>query len=67
LGILNLLIPFDQSMKEGCLFVLFVMLRDLPNHGASCHTLGIIGKCSMSRSAYYWFHNVSTYGGEVIE
>jgi hypothetical protein len=55
-------------MKEGCLFVLFVMLRDLPNHGASCHTLGIIGKkCSMSRSAYYWFHNVSTYGGEVIE
>jgi hypothetical protein len=38
-------------------------------HGGktSCHALGTIGKPSMGRCALSWFHNVSTYDGEVIE
>jgi hypothetical protein len=32
----------------------------------SCN-LDILGKSFMSRGASSWFHNVSTYGGEIIE
>ncbi len=39
---------------------------DLPNI-TSCFTLGIVGKHLMRKGAPIWFHNVSTYGGEVIE
>ncbi len=34
---------------------------DLPNHNSSCCILGTIGKSSMSRGAWNWFHNVLTY------
>jgi hypothetical protein len=55
--------------KVVCWFCLFACLPhwDLSNYGASCHTLGTIGKPSMSRGALSWFHNGLTYGGEVIE
>jgi len=58
-------------MKEGCLFVLCVLF--------ACHAkisqyiapfwlaLNIVGKPSLSKDAPSWFHNVSTYAGEVIE
>jgi len=39
----------------------------LSNNGASCCTLGTVEKSSMSRGASSWFHNVLTYGGEVID
>jgi hypothetical protein len=64
-------------MNEGCLFVcvcvcvcvlwVCLLFSDLPNHGASCYELGFIGKLSINRDALNWFHNVSTYDGEVIE
>jgi hypothetical protein len=44
-----------------------MLFSDLPNHGAFCYELHIIGKLSMNRDALSWFHNVSTYDGEVIE
>jgi hypothetical protein len=44
---------------------LFALL--VPNHGISCHALSTIGKCSMSKGALSYFHNVSTYGEEFIE
>ncbi len=55
--------------KVVCWFCLFACLPhwDLPNYGASCNTLGAIGKSSMSRGALSWFHNGLTYGGQVIE
>jgi len=53
----------NLSMKE----VVCLSHGDLSNHSASCHTLGTVGKPSMSRGAPSWFHNVPTYGGEVIE
>ncbi len=56
------------SIKEGCLSGLFCLsCWDLPNHGASCCTLGFIGKPLMSRGAPNWFHIFSTYSGVVIE
>ncbi len=48
-----------------CLLCLWC--RDLPNQGTSCCSFGTIAKPSMSRGAPSLFHNVSTYGGEVIE
>jgi hypothetical protein len=58
------------SIYEGkyfCLFSLFIRWN-LPNHGASCHAFGTFEKPSMKRmGASSGFHNVSTYGGEVIE
>ncbi len=57
--------PIDNnlSMNKSCLFV---ALRS-PNHGTSCCALGTIGKLTMSRGVSNWFHNVLTYGREVIE
>jgi hypothetical protein len=37
------------------------------NHNAPCLALGTVGKSSMSRDALSGFHDVSTYGGELIE
>jgi hypothetical protein len=38
---------------------LFCLLHlDFPNHDASCHTPGIVGKPWMSRGAMRWFHDV---------
>jgi hypothetical protein len=48
LSMMNLL-----SMKQCSLFCL--SCRDLPNHCASCHTLDIFKKLSMSRGASNWF------------
>jgi len=50
---------------KGKLFVCYV--GDLPIHNTSCHVLGTIGKSSTSRDAPSWFHNVSTYGGKMID
>jgi hypothetical protein len=49
-------------MKEGGWFVTFRF-----SNITSCVTLGIVGKHLTRKSAPSWFHNVSTYGGEVIE
>ncbi len=51
LSMMNLL-----SMKQGSLFCLSCL--DLPNHGASCHILGIFKKLSMSRGASNWFETL---------
>jgi len=48
-----------------CLFLLSHW--DLPNHNTSCCILGIVGNPSMRWGRPYWFHNVSTYVGKVIE
>jgi hypothetical protein len=42
-------------------------LSNLPNHGASHHALGVVGKFSMNKGVSSWFHNVSTCSEEVIE
>ncbi len=69
----NLHVMELKSIYEGMLFLCLVFFwvclffSDLPNHGASCYKLGIIGKLSINRDALSWFHNVSTYDGEVIE
>ncbi len=53
------------------LFMEFVCFHlscwDLPNHDTSFCVLGIVGKPSMRWGTSNWFHNVSTYVGEVIE
>jgi hypothetical protein len=47
----------NLSIKEGCLFVLFVMLRSLESrHLLRAHA--IVGKLSMSKGATRKFHNV---------
>jgi len=53
-------------MKESSLFDL-LSHWNLPNHGVSCHVLGVVGKFSMNMGVSSWFHNVSTYSEEVIE
>ncbi len=54
-----------EGRKGVCLFSL--SFWDFSSSNVSCHALGIIGKPLMSDSTLTWFHNVSTYGGEVIE
>jgi hypothetical protein len=44
------------SMKQGSSFCL--SCRDLQNHGASCHTLGVFKKLLMSRGALNWFETL---------
>ncbi len=56
-------------MKEGSLFVLFVCRVEIFQTTmpfVSAHSC-LIGTTSMSRGEMSWFHNVSTYSGEVIE
>jgi hypothetical protein len=38
-----------------------------PKHGTSCDTLGTVVKPLDEFGAPSWFHNVSTYNGEVIK
>ncbi len=52
---------------EGSLFGLFVTLRSPKPCNVFCRVLGTVRKPSMSRCAPSWFHNISTYSGEVIE
>jgi hypothetical protein len=59
-SILDRSLPPNLSMKEGCLFCL--SCSDLPNHAASCHTLGTVGKPAMGRGVLTWFHGVLTMG-----
>jgi hypothetical protein len=55
-------------IKFVCLFVCFCLSHwDLPNHNPSCCILGIVGRPLMRLGTPNWFHNVSTYVGEVIE
>jgi len=45
-----------------------VFLRDPPNQDASNQkTLGLFGKLLRRRSALAWFHDVSTWGAQVLE
>ncbi len=55
-----------KERKVVC-FVLFVMSRSLPNHGAHHHhALGIIEKPLMSRILWRWFCNFQTYDARYI-
>jgi hypothetical protein len=54
-------------MKEGCLFVLFVLMRSTQLGDASDCVLGFFGKLSMRRGALAWFHGVWTCGAKVLE
>jgi hypothetical protein len=54
----------NLTMNEGSLYCLS---RCVTNLNAPCLPLGIVGKSSMSRDALSWIHDVSTYGGEIIE
>ncbi len=61
-------------MKQGSLFCLVyhtkisqTMALHLPNHGISCHILGIFGKLSMNRGAPTWFKIVLSYNVEAID
>ncbi len=40
---------------------------NLPNHGVSCHVLGVVRKFSMNKGVSSLFHYVSTYSEEIIE
>jgi hypothetical protein len=40
---------------------------NLPNHKVSNCMLGAIGNLSMNRGATHWFHNIWSYGGEIIK
>jgi hypothetical protein len=58
----------DLSMKNVCLFVLFVMFEISQTMVPLVVLFDIVGKPSMmSASVPNWFHNVSTYNGEVIK
>jgi hypothetical protein len=50
-------------VKEGCLFVLYVMVRS-PKTMVHLATLGVVVKASMSTGGSSWFHIVSEYSGE---
>jgi hypothetical protein len=56
---------YSPSIYEARYFVL--SLCDLPNHGTSCHALGIFGKLLMNRGAPTWFETVWSYGVEAID
>ncbi len=62
-------ITYSKSTYEERLFVCFVLFclscGDLPNHNASCHILGTVGKPLMSKGAANCFLNVLIYDGEV--
>jgi hypothetical protein len=55
-------------MKESCLLVLIIRHIEIPQITSPLAMLLIFLKnLLMSRGALSWFHNVSTYGGNVIE
>jgi hypothetical protein len=63
-----LLFAYDPSMKEGCLFVLFVTLKLLKPWCFSSHPLYHWKESPQwDNGALNWCHNVSTYDGEAIE
>jgi len=55
---------FYMWTKVVCLFCLSHW--DPPNHGASHHALGMIGKPSISTGALRWFVNVKNYNARII-
>jgi hypothetical protein len=57
----------NLSMKEGCLFVLFVLLRSTQLGDASDCVLGLFGKLWTRRGALAWFHGIWTCGAKVLE
>jgi len=62
------LCQFSLSMKKDSLFVLFVCHIEISQTIAPLVALFWYHcKALMSRGALNWFHNVSTYNGEVIE
>ncbi len=54
----------NLTMNEGSLSCLS---HCVTNHNAPCLVLSIIGKSSLSKVGLSWIHDVSTYGGEIIE
>jgi len=55
----------EPSIYEVCLLY-FVMLRST-KLWCTCHTIGTIGKPSMSRIALCWIYTLWAHKGEVIE
>jgi len=53
----------NLSMKK----VVCLSCWDLPNHGAFCHALDIVGKLLTNKGVLSWFHGVLTYDEKVIE
>jgi hypothetical protein len=54
--------------KVVCLFCMSCLsIKNLPNHGALHHILDIVGKPSMTKSAWRSLGNVLTYVAIVIE
>jgi hypothetical protein len=54
-------------MKEGCLFVLFVVTLKIPKPCHPCCAFVTVGKPLTSRGVRSWLHNVSTCGEKIIE
>jgi hypothetical protein len=54
-------------MREGWLFVLFVVTLNFLKPCYPCYAFGTVGKPLTSRGAPSWLHNVSTCGEEIIE
>jgi hypothetical protein len=52
-------------MKEGSLFVLFVLMRS--TKPGCYYVLGLSGKLSSRRGALAWFHDVWTCIAKVLE
>ncbi len=55
----------SKSIYEGCLFVCDIEI--LQNHDAPLCIFAIIVNALMIKGSLNWFHNVSPYGGKVIE
>jgi hypothetical protein len=54
-------------MKEGCLFVLFVVTLKFPKTWCPWCALGVVQKPLTSKGASSWLHNVLTCGEKNIE
>jgi hypothetical protein len=54
-------------MKEARLFVCHVEISQATYLLSSCDARDIVVKPLMSKGAPNWFHNVLTYGAEVIQ
>jgi len=54
---------FEVKTSTNCLFVYDI---EISQTMSPLSMLGTIGKSSMSRGALTWFHNVSTYGENLL-
>ncbi len=73
LHILSVLLTLVQNCSRCKIYLwrkvvcLFDRMRSANAQSASCHTPSMVGELLMSKGASNWFHDVSTYDGELTE